>query len=180
MFAEVNQICIGFFVEEPGIGGIRPSSFYPAAFSVEPVAPLPMAELWNLSIAHLGALYKGDEEAEKTGKIKMNLETDNQRTVLLDDNGATINVNSYSISGRVLAADLIDFDKLENHFLIGAGALNSQILKVYSLTKENGEKSEPLEPENIADFFFKIINGTVQIREASGSISFSELKKSLE
>lgn len=161
------------------LGGVN-YLLYPAAFSVEPVSALPQAELYNLSIAHLGALFKGESEAENTGKIKMDLETDNQRTVLIDDNGATININSYSISGRVLAADIIDFEKLENHFLIGAGALNSQILKVYSLTKEDGEKSVPLDLDNISDFFFNIIKGTVQIREASGSISFSDLKKSFE
>ncbi|MGN1102979.1 MAG: hypothetical protein ACI4RG_12350, partial [Huintestinicola sp.] len=153
---------------------------YPAAFSVEPVTFLPQTELYNLSLAHLGALFKGDSEAPNTGKIKMDLESDNQRTVLLDDDGATMTVNSYSISGRVLAADIIDFEKLENHFLIGAGALNSQILKVYSLTKEDGSKSDELTVENIAEFFFKILSGVVQVQDVSGSISFSDLKKSFE
>lgn len=153
---------------------------YPAAFSVEPLTYLPQTELYNLALAHLGALFKGEKENENTGKIKMNLETDSQRTVLVDENGATITVNSYSISGRVLVADVIDFEKLENHFLIGAGALNSQILKVYSLTKEDGTKSEELTMENIAEFFFKLLNGVIQVQDVSGNISFSELKKSYE
>lgn len=153
---------------------------YPAAFSVEPLTYLPQAELYNISLAHLGALFKGENEDPNTGKIKMNLETDSQRTVLVDESGATITVNSYSISGRVLVADVIDFEKLENHFLIGAGALNSQILKVYSLTKEDGTRSEELTIENISEFFFKILSGAVQIQDVSGNISFSELKKSFE
>lgn len=155
-------------------------SLYPAAFSVEPLTYLPQTELYNLSLAHLGALFKGEKEDENTGKIKMNLETDSQRTVLVDGNGATITVNSYSISGRVLVADVIDFEKLENHFLIGAGALNSQILKVYSLTKEDGSRSDELSVENIADFFFKILSGVIQVQDASGNISFRDLKKSFE
>lgn len=153
---------------------------YPAAFSIEPLSFLPQTELYNISMAHLGALFKGEPEAENTGKIKMDLEDDHQRTVLVDDEGSTTTVNSYSVSGRLLVADLIDFEKLENHFLIGAGALNSQILKVYSLTKSDGEKSEELTVENISDFFFNIISGKVRIQNISGEISFNELKKAFE
>ena len=162
------------------LGGVN-YMLYPAAFSVEPLSFLPQTELYNISMAHLGALFKGEPQGENTGKIKMDLEDDHQRTVLVDDNdGATTTVNSYSVSGRLLVADMIDFEKLENHFLIGAGALNSQILKVYSLTKSDGEKSEELTIENISDFFFKIISGEVQIQDISGEISFSELKKAFE
>ena len=153
---------------------------YPAAFSVEPLSFLPQTELYNISMAHLGALFKGESEGENTGKIKMDLEDDHQRTVLVDDDGATTTVNSYSVSGRLLVADLIDFEKLENHFLIGAGALNSQILKVYSLNKSDGEKSEDLTVENISQFFFNIISGAVQIQNISGEISFNDLKKAFE
>ncbi len=162
------------------LGGVN-YMLYPAAFSVEPLSFLPQTELYNISMAHLGALYKGEPESEHTGKIKMDIEDDHQRTVLVDDSdGTTTTVNSYSVSGRLLVADLIDFEKLENHFLIGAGALNSQILKVYSLTKADGEKSEELTVENISDFFFRIISGEVQIQDISGDISFSDLKKAFE
>lgn len=162
------------------LGGVN-YMLYPAAFSVEPLSFLPQTELYNISMAHLGALYKGDREAEMTGKIRMDIEDDHQRTVLINnEDGSTTTVNSYSVSGRVLVADLIDFEKLENHFLIGAGALNSQILKTYSLTKANGEKSEELSVDNIADFFFKIISGEIRIQDISGDISFSDLKKAFE
>lgn len=153
---------------------------YPAAFSVEPISFLPQTELYNISMAHLGALFKGEPESENTGKIKMDLEDDHQRTVLVDNDGSTTTVNSYSVSGRLLVADLVDFEKLENHFLIGAGALNSQILKVYSLIRSDGEKSQELSLENISDFFFNIISGVVQIQDISGEISFNDLKKVFE
>lgn len=137
-------------------------------------------ELYNISMAHLGALFKGEPEDDNMGKIKLDLTDYHQRTVLIDENIATTTVNSYSISGRLLVADLIDFEKLENHFLIGAEALNRQILKVYSLTKAEGEKSEELTVENIAEFFFKIVTGKIQIRDMSGEISFNDLKKAFE
>ena len=161
-------------VEMSGVNYI----LYPAGFSVEPLNFLPQTELYNLSLAHLGALFKGEKEAPNTGKIRLNIESDSQRTVLIGEDDATTTVNSYSVSGRVLAADIIDFEKLENHFLIGAGALGSQILKVYSLPKEDGSRSEDLTVENIADFFFKILSGVIQVQDVSGDISFSDLKKS--
>lgn len=172
VFGTFNAPCIE-------ISGVN-YMLYPAAFSIEPLAFLPQTELYNISMAHLGALYKGEPENENTGKIRMDIDDDHQRTVLLDnDDGSTTTVNSYSVSGRVLVADLIDFEKLENHFLIGAGALNSQILKAYSLTRADCEKKE-LTVENIADFFFKIISGAVQIQDISGEISFNDLKKAFE
>ena len=172
-----NCICGTFNAPSVEMAGVN-YILYPAGFSVEPLTYLPQTELYNLSLAHLGALFKGEAEAPNTGKIKLNLESDSQRTVLIDEDDATTTVNSYSVSGRVLAADILDFEKLENHFLIGAGALGSQILKVYSLPKEDGSRSNDLTVENIADFFFKILSGVIQVQDVSGDISFSELKKS--
>ena len=153
---------------------------YPAGFSVEPLTSLPQTELYNISLAHLGALYKGEKEDARTGKIKMDIDKDSQRTVLVGDDQSTTIVNSYSVSARVLAADVIDLDKLENHFLIGAGALGSQVLKTYSLTKEDGNKSEDLTVANISKFFFDILDGIIQIQDLSGEISFEELKKNFQ
>jgi hypothetical protein len=86
-------------------------------------------------------------------------------------------LHSYSVAGRVLVSDLVDIDSLENHFLIISASLGSQILKTYSLRKEDGEESAELTAKNIADFFFKILNGTIAINEINGSISFDELKQ---
>ena len=71
-------------------------------------------------------------------------------------------------------------EKMENHFLIISASLGSQILKTYSLTKANGEKGPELNVKDIADFFFNILSGKIQIREIDGTVSFDDLKKNFE
>lgn len=153
---------------------------YPTAFSVEPMSFLPGTEFWNLSLADLGSLYKNEEEKPNTGKIKIDFENDTQRTVLSDENGTQTLINSYSVASRVLVSDLIDMEKMENHFLIISASLGSQILKTYSLTKSNGEKGPELNVKDIAEFFFNILNGKIQIKEIDGKVTFDELKKNFE
>jgi hypothetical protein len=68
-------------------------------------------------------------------------------------------------------------ENLENHFLIIAASLGSQILKTYSLQKEDGSKSDDLTLANIAAFFFKILSGAIQIRELSDAVPFDELRQ---
>ena len=176
----LNSVCVGtFHAPEVNIGGIN-ELLYPTAFSVEPISALPGTELYNLALADLGARFKGDEEAEGSGYIKVDLTHDTQRTVLVDDNGTNILLNSYSVADRVLVSDLTELDKLENHFLIGAGSLSAQLLKSYTLQCANGERSPELSLENLADFFFRIVNGTIHFQEISGSISFNELKRKFD
>lgn len=153
---------------------------YPTAFSVEPMSFLPGTEFWNLSLADLGSLYKEEEEKANTGKIKIDFENDTQRTVLTDDNGTQTLINSYSVASRVLVSDLIDMEKMENHFLIISASLGSQILKTYSLTKSNGEKGPELNVKDIAEFLFKVLTEKIQVREIDGKVSFDELKKNFE
>lgn len=153
---------------------------YPTAFSVEPMSFLPGTEFWNLSLADLGSLYKNEEEKPNTGKIKIDFENDTQRTVLSDENGTQTLINSYSVASRVLVSDLIDMEKMENHFLIISASLGSQILKTYSLTKSNGEKGPELNVKDIAEFFFNILNGKIQVKEIDGKVTFDELKKNFE
>lgn len=153
---------------------------YPTAFSVEPMSFLPGTEFWNLSLADLGSLYKNEEEKPNTGKIKIDFENDTQRTVLSDENGTQTLINSYSVASRVLVSDLIDMEKMENHFLIISASLGSQILKTYSLTKSNGEKGPELNVKDIAEFFFNILNGKIQVKEIEGKVTFDELKKNFE
>ncbi len=150
---------------------------YPTAFSVEPLTQLPGTEFWNLALADLGSLFKGEAEKPNTGKILMDMVNDTQRSVLTDDNGATSLVNSYSVATRVLVSDLVDLDKLENHFLIVSASLGSQMLKQYSLAMANGEKGPELSIENISQFFFSVLNGSVPVQQMSGEVSFDELKK---
>ncbi len=176
----INNSIVGTFNSpEVNASGVN-YLLYPTAFSVEPMSLLPNTEFWNLSLADLGSLYKGEEEKPNTGKIKLDLTNDTQRTVLTDDNGAQTLINSYSVASRVLVSDLIDVEKMENHFLIISASLGSQILKTYSLTKSNGEKGPELNVKNIAEFFFDILSGKIQVKEIDGKLSFDELNKNFE
>lgn len=175
--ASMSNVMLGtFHAQEVDLNGTN-FLLYPTAFSVEPLAALPNCKLYNLSLADLGALYKHDSEAQGSGKILMDLTADAQRTVLVDKDGSNILVNSYSVASRVLASDLADPEKLENHFLLSAGALGTQLSKVYTLPKENGERSSSLTIENIASFLFDILSGKVQIKDLDGRVTFAELQE---
>lgn len=176
----INNCVVGTFNSpEVNASGIN-YMLYPTAFSVEPMSLLPGTEFWNLSLADLGSLYKEEEEKPNTGKIKLDFTNDTQRTVLTDNDGTQTLINSYSVASRVLVSDLIDMEKMENHFLIISASLGSQILKTYSLTKANGEKGPELNVKDIAEFFFNILSGKIQIREIDGTVSFDDLKKNFE
>ncbi|MBQ4378331.1 MAG: hypothetical protein II821_03940 [Treponema sp.] len=176
----INGSIIGTFNSpEVNASGVN-YLLYPTAFSVEPMSLLPNTEFWNLSLADLGSLYKGEDEKPNTGKIKIDLVNDTQRTVLTDENGTQSLINSYSVASRVLVSDLIDMEKMENHFLIISASLGNQILKTYSLTKSNGEKGPELNVKDITDFFFNVLSGKIQVREIDGKVSFDELKKNYE
>jgi hypothetical protein len=170
-----NVITGTFNAPEVMAGGIN-YLLYPTAFSVEPIAPLPGTEFYNITLADLGSLYKGSSVKPNTGKIRLDINADTQRTVLVDDSDTKILINSYSVASRVLASDLIDIENLENHFLIISASLGSQILKTYSLQKEDGSNAD-LTINDIADFFFKILNGSVAIEEINGTISFEKLRQ---
>ena len=176
----INGSIIGTFNSpEVNASGVN-YLLYPTAFSVEPMSLLLNTEFWNLSLADLGSLYKGEDEKQNTGKIKIDLVNDTQRTVLTDENGTQSLINSYSVASRVLVSDLIDMEKMENHFLIISASLGSQILKTYSLTKSNGEKGPELNVKDITEFFFNVLSGKIQVREIDGKLSFDELKKNYE
>ena len=165
-----------FNAPEVNAGGIN-YLLYPTAFSVEPIAILPDTQFWNLSLADLGSLYKGEPQKANTGKILIDLVNDTQRTVLTDEEGTQSLVNSYSVATRVLVSDLVDMDSLENHFLIVSASLGSQMLKQYSLTMSNGEKGPELSVRKLMEFFFDVLNGKYEIQELSATVSFEELKK---
>jgi hypothetical protein len=171
-----NTVVGTFNAPEVNSGGIN-YLLYPTAFSVEPMAVLPGAEFYNITLADLGSLYKNEQEKPNTGKIRLDIEADSQRTILVDAEDTKTLLHSYSVAGRVLVSDLIDLQNLENHFLIISASLGSQILKTYSLQKGDGSKSDDLTVANIAAFFFKVLNGTMQIKDLSGSVPFEELRQ---
>ena len=171
-----NTITGTFNAPEVSAGGTN-YLLYPTAFSVEPMSCLPGTEFYNITLADLGSLFKNESEKQHTGKIRLDIDADSQRTVLVDDSGTKTLLHSYSVASRVLVSDLLNMENLENHFLIASASLGSQILKTYSLQKEDGSKSDDLTLTNIAAFFFAVLSGSVQIRELNDDISFDELRR---
>ncbi len=147
---------------------------FPSAFSVEPISLIPGTEFFNLTLADLNSLYKGEKEKENTGKIPLDMEHDTQRTVLLDKDQNTLLVNSYSVAGKILAADMLDLERLENHFLLNAASLGGQLMKSYSLG--NGSNAV-LEPKNLYEFFFSVLDEKISIQNISGDFSMEDIKR---
>ena len=175
---EINHSIIGTFnSQEVHLDG-RNYLLYPSAFSVEPINASSTAELCNITLADLMDLYKCDPEKEYTGLIEMDIAKMDQKTNLKADDGTMLLVHSYSVAGKVLVADLQDFNKLENHFLINAGALSSQLMRDYDVTDSKGNHI-PLDILTIRKFFFDILDGRIVIKKIDGSINFESLKEKL-
>lgn len=135
----------------------------PSAFSTEKIYVTPGAEMYNLSLADLDSLFKGQQQSKMSGKIRMTPEADEIKSVLRSDETQQV-IRSYSVIGKVLAADLQDMDKFGNHFLLTAASLGTQLLKPYDTSLEN-----------IAGFFFNILIGKVDIQQISGEFNMREL-----
>ncbi|MDX9905312.1 MAG: hypothetical protein RBS55_01865 [Bacteroidales bacterium] len=146
----------------------------PSAFSIERINVIPGTRFYNISLADLGSLYKEMKESENSGKIEMNLEADEVKTTL-SSHDTQKTLRSYTVIGKVLAADLLDTDKFQNHFLLTAASLGSQLLKTYDLGMN--DKGEPvmLTFEKIRDFFFNILNGKIEIQNIEGKFNISDL-----
>lgn len=146
----------------------------PSAFSIERISIIPGTKFYNISLADLGSLYKGLPESENSGKIEMNLDADEVKTTLSNQETQKT-LRSYTVIGKVLAADLMDMDKFQNHFLLTAASLGSQLLKNYDIGLN--EKGEPvmLTFDKIRAFFFDILHGKVEIQDISGKFNISDL-----
>lgn len=150
----------------------------PSAFSIEKVMFAPGTKFINLSLADLGSLFKGAPQAEGSGMIEMDIENDEVKTTLSSgDSNRTI--RSYTIVGKVLAADLIDTEKFNNHFLLSAAGLSSQLLKVYDLGVDASGNRVELTPKNIKAFFFEILTGKREICTIDGKFNLSEVVSKL-
>ncbi len=150
------------------------SFLLPSVFTIEPVTMIPGTEIYNLSLADLGALYKGTPEEPNSGKIRMSLQSDEMKTVLTSGEGNQV-VRSLSVVGKVLAADLLDPDKLNNHFLITAASLGNQLLKTYDLGLDANNAPIELTTEKITDFFFDLLHGRKSAKLMEGSFSMQEI-----
>lgn len=148
----------------------------PSAFSIEPLIRTDSTRLYNLSLADLGDLYKGLPQAPESGKIEIDLSTDELRSTL-SDGEVTRTLRSYTVVGKVLAADLLDTDKFQNHFLLTAAALGPQLLKTYDLGPDASGNASTLSIERIRQFLFAILQGRVEVQPLSGKFNISDITK---
>lgn len=148
----------------------------PSAFSIEKLSVAPGARLFNLALADLGALYRGVEQSINSGRIEMDVDADELKSSLTDED-VQKTLRCYSVVGKVLAADLIDTDKFQNHFLLTAAALGPQLLKSYDMGKDAKGNPVPLSIERIRDFFFEVMAGKVEIRTIDGHFDVSQLMR---
>lgn len=146
---------------------------YPSVFTVEPLKVADDATLTNLTLADLGNLMLGKPEDTRSGAVQLNPEHDFQ-TASLEDSTRWM---SYSVAGKVLAADMLDMRKLRNHFILSTGSLYEQLLKTYDLGQTADGKNMELSLESIGDFFMRILSGEIKVKAIDGSISFEELKE---
>jgi len=147
---------------------------FPSAFSVEKISYLPGTELFSLTLADLGALMRGTPEAENTGKIRMNIEQDEVKTVLSADGVQQI-LRSYSVVGKVLATGLVDYDRLQNQFLISCASMGNQLLRTYDLGLGLDGAPVELTPERISEFFFEILQGRIAVSVISGEFDLASI-----
>ena len=92
----------------------------------------------------------------------------------MDDSTRKI-LRSYTVIGKVLAADLLDTDKFQNHFLLTAASLGPQLLKTYDMGIGKDGNAVPLSTEKIRDFFFDILNGKIVVRDMDGKFDISQI-----
>ena len=150
----------------------------PSVFSVERINYTQTTHLYSLALADLGALYRHTAEAPESGRIEINLATDDLRTTLVDENQQRT-LHSYSVVGKVLAADLIDTDKFQNHFLLTAAALGPQMLKTYDLGIDAEGNLAVLTIERIRKFFFELLHGQVSAKTLDGSFSIEQFARTM-
>ena len=104
----------------------------------------------------------------------MNVEADELKSHLTDE---TIQrtLRSYTVVGKVLAADLLDTDKFQNHFLLTAASLGPQLLKTYDLGIDKDGKNAVLTIERIREFFFGILSGKIDVQLIDGKFNINDV-----
>lgn len=145
----------------------------PSAFSISRIMAAPGCRMFNLSLADLGSLYRGLPQNPESGSIAMSLDSDEVKSILTGENDQRT-ILCYTVAGKVLAADLIDTDKFQNHFLLTAAALGSQLLRTYDLGPDAEGKPATLSVDRIRDFLFDILSGRIEVQPMDGSFSLSE------
>lgn len=147
----------------------------PSAFTIEPPVIGPNTRLYNLALADLGALFKGLEQDPMSGRIPMNLEADEVKSTLTNED-VQRTLRSFTVIGKVLAADMVDIDRFQNHFLLTAAALGPQLLKTYDLGDMKDGKKATLDEMSLRNFFFDLLTGKKDVRELESKFSLLDLK----
>ena len=148
----------------------------PSAFTIDTPSTTPDTRLYNLSLADLGALYRGVHEDTQSGRIPMNLETDEIKSNLTGED-ARRTLRAFTVIGKVLAADLIDTDRFQNHFLLTAAALGPQMLKTYDLGQNADGTPATLDAPRLRQFFFDLLEGRVEPRPMDATFSLQNLPR---
>lgn len=171
---ELKDTIVGTFNAPSVVSDGTIQLLLPTAFSQEQMVITPNARFYNLSLADLGSLFKGNSQAPDSGRIPMNIAADDIKTTLSDENSRKA-LHTYTVVGKVLAADMVNADKFQNHFLLTAAALGPQLLRSYDLGPGADGKVTQLTVENIRSFFFKILKGQIEVQNLSGSFTMGEL-----
>lgn len=146
----------------------------PSAFTVEAPEVTDRTRLYNLALADLGAMFRGQEQDPSSGRIPMSLETDEVKSNL--SSGEMVrSLRSFTVVGKVLAADMVDIDRFQNHFLLTAAALGPQMLKTYEMGNDKDGKPITLDEHTMRNFFFDVLNGTKEARELTATFSLNDV-----
>ena len=104
----------------------------------------------------------------------MDVNVDELKSHLADENQQRT-LRSYTVVGKVLAADLLDTDKFQNHFLLTAASLGPQLLKTYDLGLDKDGNNAVLTIEKIREFFFGILTGRIEVQAIDGTFNINDL-----
>lgn len=174
---QMNCCVVGTFnAPSAAIGGDN-YILYPSVFTVEPIHVAEGARLYNLTLADWGSLIKGLPENTLSGVVEINLVADEQKISLQDKDGNVTLWETYSVAGKVLAADILDIRKLDNHFMLSAGSLGEQLIKQYDMGCDKNGKPIKLSLETLGRFFADIQSGKIKVKPLDAKVSFDELKK---
>jgi len=142
----------------------------PSAFSVEPVVNSGNAVFWNLTTLDLTSLCFEQPNPDGSGKVAMHLENDSLPISLFDEQDNKSVVRSFSIAGKVMMADVLKLDELENHFILRAATLGGHLEKTYKVSLGD------LDPIKIADSLFRVVEGKVEIPVVERTINLEDLR----
>ena len=171
---EINSSVVGTFHSPMVRASGTLYLLLPSAFAVEKMQTLPNTKLYNLALADLGALYAGRPETPVSGKICMEIGTDYVKSTLVADDMQR-KLHSYTVIGKVVAADLLDTEKFNNHFLLSAAGLGAQLLTSYDLGLDATNAPIPITPQRLRTFFLDILACKIAIRELDSSFELSKL-----